>query len=87
MAFEISNDDQLRAFIDKHRSLLVKEREVEIERTSLLLSSCSPSLLEQKGLALGGLGIVNVNIGLGGKTYAYCLVLVLCTDWSKSAVS
>ncbi|PSR75786.1 hypothetical protein PHLCEN_2v8903 [Hermanssonia centrifuga] len=68
MAFEISNDDQLRAFIDKHRSLLVKEREVEIERTSLLLSSCSPSLLEQKGLALGGLGIVNVNIGLGGKT-------------------
>ncbi|KAJ7600920.1 AAA domain-containing protein [Mycena floridula] len=27
-----------------------------------------PKILEQKGLSLGGLGVVNVNIGLGGKT-------------------
>lgn len=70
MSFTISIDDHLRAFIDRHRQLLLKEREAEIERTSLLLTNCSPSLLEQKGLALGSLGIANVSIGLGGKTCA-----------------
>ncbi|KAI0088229.1 P-loop containing nucleoside triphosphate hydrolase protein [Irpex rosettiformis] len=68
MSLETSNDKSIRAFIDKHKQLLLKEREAEIERTSLLLSNCAPSLLEQKGLALGNLGVVNVNIGLGGKT-------------------
>ena len=69
MVFNVSTDEQIRAFIDKHRALLTKEREAEVERTSLLLTSCSPSLLEQRGLALGGLGVANVAIGLGGKTY------------------
>ncbi|KAI0795525.1 P-loop containing nucleoside triphosphate hydrolase protein [Abortiporus biennis] len=64
----MSTDDEIRAFIDRHRSLLLKEREAEIERTALLLSNCGPKLLEQKGLALGGLGIASMNIGLGGKT-------------------
>lgn len=59
----------IKAFIDRQRVLLSKEREAEIERTSLLLSNCGPKLLEQKGLSLGGLGIANINIGLGGKTY------------------
>ncbi|KAI0685178.1 AAA domain-containing protein [Cytidiella melzeri] len=68
MSFEISNGHQIRAFIQKHRALLEIEREAEIERTSLLLSNCAPSILEQKGLALGNLGVANVNIGLGGKT-------------------
>ncbi|KAI0826200.1 P-loop containing nucleoside triphosphate hydrolase protein [Irpex lacteus] len=68
MSFETSNDQSIRAFIAKHKQLLAKEREAEVERTSLLLSSCAPSLLEQKGLALGNLGVANVNIGLGGKT-------------------
>jgi DNA polymerase alpha-associated DNA helicase A len=63
----------VRAFIDCQRILLSKEREAEIERTSLLLSNCGPKLLEQKGLSLGGLGIASINIGLGGKTYVdYC---------------
>jgi hypothetical protein len=60
----------LKNFIDRQRILLGKEREAEIERSSLLLSNCGPKLLEQKGLSLGGLGIVGMNVGLGGKTYA-----------------
>ena len=68
MPFATSTEHQIRAFIDKHRFLLAKEREAEIERTSLLLSSCPPSLLEQRGLALGGLGVASISVGLGGKT-------------------
>ncbi|KAL7283392.1 hypothetical protein ACG7TL_002822 [Trametes sanguinea] len=64
----MASDDQLRAFIERHRQLLQKEREAEIERTSLLLSNCPPKQLEQKGLALCNLGISSVGIGLGGKT-------------------
>jgi DNA polymerase alpha-associated DNA helicase A len=68
MSFETSTEQHVRAFIERQKLLLAKEREAEIERTSLLLSNCPPSLLEQKGLALGNLGVANVNIGLGGKT-------------------
>ncbi|KAG6914845.1 hypothetical protein DXG01_014977 [Tephrocybe rancida] len=63
-----NNEHQIRAFLDCQRRLLKAERDAEIERTSLLLSNCGPKLLEQKGLSLGGLGIVGINIGLGGKT-------------------
>ncbi|KAG6380181.1 putative DNA polymerase alpha-associated DNA helicase A [Boletus reticuloceps] len=58
----------LHAFISRQRTLLAQERDAEIERTSLLLSNASPKLLEQRGLALGGLGIVSAGVGLGGKT-------------------
>ncbi|KAF7800225.1 hypothetical protein EIP86_011472 [Pleurotus ostreatoroseus] len=68
MPLAVSSDEQIRVFIDKHRTLLSKEREAEIERTSLLLTNCPPSLLERKGLALGGLNVSNVTVGLGGKT-------------------
>ncbi|KAF9467175.1 AAA domain-containing protein [Collybia nuda] len=64
----MASDIQIIEFIARHRLLLSKEREAEIERSSLLLSNCGPKLLEQKGLSLGGLGIVGINIGLGGKT-------------------
>jgi DNA polymerase alpha-associated DNA helicase A len=64
-----SNSENIQAFIARQRVLLKREREAEIERSSLLLSNCGSKLLEQKGLSLGGLGIVSVNIGLGGKTY------------------
>jgi DNA polymerase alpha-associated DNA helicase A len=69
----IATEAQLSLFIDRHRILLAKERNAEVERSSLLLSNCGPKLLEQKGLALLGLGIVGVNIGLGGKTSASCI--------------
>ncbi|KNZ74095.1 DNA polymerase alpha-associated DNA helicase A [Termitomyces sp. J132] len=64
----MTTDPQIAAFLDRQRRLLEKERDAEIERSSLLLSNCGPKLLEQKGLSLGGLGIAGVNIGLGGKT-------------------
>lgn len=56
------------AFIARQRYLLAQERNAEIERSSLLLSNCGPKLLEQKGLSLAGLGVVSMNVGLGGKT-------------------
>lgn len=58
----------LAAFIERQRFLLAQERSAEIQRSSLLLSNCGPKLLEQKGLSLAGLGVVAVNVGLGGKT-------------------
>ncbi|KAA1474386.1 P-loop containing nucleoside triphosphate hydrolase protein [Dentipellis sp. KUC8613] len=64
----ITSEQQLTTFIERHRVLLTQERDADIERSSLVLSNCSPKLLEQKGLALNGLGVVGVNIGLGGKT-------------------
>ena len=59
--------DALKCFITRQRDLLNRERAADIERSSLLLSNCSHKLLEQKGLALGGLSVVCVEIGLGGK--------------------
>ncbi|KAJ3973634.1 AAA domain-containing protein [Lentinula raphanica] len=58
----------LDSFIHRQKILLSREREAEIHQSSLLLSNCPPILLEQKGLALLGLGICQVRIGLGGKT-------------------
>ncbi|KAF5392749.1 hypothetical protein D9757_000845 [Collybiopsis confluens] len=64
----MASDSQLSAFIDRTRELLRRERDAEIEKSSLLLSNCGPKLLEQKGLALLGLGVQEIKIGLGGKT-------------------
>jgi hypothetical protein len=61
--------DDLARFIARQKQLLAQERKAEIERTSLLLSKCSQKTLEQNGLALGGLGVASMSIGLGGKTY------------------
>ena len=73
-------DDQLKAFIARQRLLLSKEREAEISRSSLLLSNCGPKLLEQKGLSLGGLGVVSINIGLGGKTCELLFLHLFLSD-------
>jgi DNA polymerase alpha-associated DNA helicase A len=62
------SESTVQAFISRHRILLAQERDAEIERTSLILSNASPRLLEQRGLALGGLGVVSAGVGLGGKT-------------------
>jgi DNA polymerase alpha-associated DNA helicase A len=59
--------DQLAAFIKRQRALLNRERNAEIEQSALLLTNCGPKLLEQKGLAILGLGIASINVGLGGK--------------------
>ncbi|TDL24612.1 P-loop containing nucleoside triphosphate hydrolase protein [Rickenella mellea] len=63
-----TSESHIISFIQRHRTLLEREREAEIEQTSLLLSNCSLKLLEQKGLALSALGVVGVNVGLGGKS-------------------
>jgi DNA polymerase alpha-associated DNA helicase A len=71
----LSTDADFNAFIGRQFTLLAQEQDAEIERSALLISNCSHSLLEQKGLALGGLGVINVAIGLGGKrcgVYFYC---------------
>ena len=81
----MATEDQLKAFISRQHYLLDKEREAEIERTSLLLSNCPPKLLEQKGLCLAGLGIASVGIGLGGKTCVQlCLRMSMISDTSTS---
>ncbi|KAK7042498.1 AAA domain-containing protein [Favolaschia claudopus] len=64
----MTSEGRLSHFFARQRQLLAQERAAEVERSSLLLSNCGPKLLEQKGLSLGGLGVVGVNIGLGGKT-------------------
>ncbi|KAH7882939.1 AAA domain-containing protein [Phlebopus sp. FC_14] len=70
MASHLSTDAEplLQVFIARHRELLAREREAEVQRTSLLLSNCAPKLLEQRGLALSGLGVVSAGVGLVGKT-------------------
>lgn len=67
---ETSTDQQLQAFISRTRLLLTRERDAEIKRSALLLTNCGQKVLEQKGLALGALGVAAVNVGLGGKTCA-----------------
>ena len=62
--------DFQQKFFENYRRLLERERDAEIAQTALLLTNCSPKLLERKGLALTGLRVANVNIGLGGKRYA-----------------
>lgn len=59
--------NQFTFFINRQRVLLNRERDAEIEQSALLLTNCGPKLLEQKGLAILGLGVVSVNVGLGGK--------------------
>ncbi|KAI0249793.1 P-loop containing nucleoside triphosphate hydrolase protein [Lactifluus subvellereus] len=59
---------KVTAFIDRNLFLLSQERDAEVERTSLVFSKCGPKLLEQKGLALNGLGVASIGVGLGNKT-------------------
>lgn len=60
--------ESVSKFIDRHLLLLSQERDAEVEKTSLVSSNCGPKLLEQKGLALNGLGITSIGVGLGNKT-------------------
>lgn len=69
----MATEPELAAFLDRQTDLLKHERDAEIERTSLLLSSCGPKLLERKGLALGALSVASIRIGLGGKRSALYL--------------
>ena len=59
---------EIQQFISEHLRLLDLERQTEAEESRLLISNCPESLLERQGLALGSLGVVNISLGLGGKT-------------------
>ncbi|WVQ79994.1 hypothetical protein IAT38_002095 [Cryptococcus sp. DSM 104549] len=65
---KLSSSSTLEAFLDRHQQLLELEKKAEEEQTRLLNSKCSPRLLEQRGLALSGLGVSGISIGLGGKS-------------------
>lgn len=67
----MATDAAIRDFIQRQRVLLTAERDADVSRSSLVLTSCSTKLLEIKGLALSGLGVVNVSVGLGGKRQAW----------------
>ncbi|CED83037.1 DNA helicase [Phaffia rhodozyma] len=58
----------LGQYLDRLSHLLDKELETDQARTALLSTSCSWEVLAQKGLAINGLGVSGVNIGLGGKS-------------------
>ncbi|CAO1623443.1 unnamed protein product [Sympodiomycopsis kandeliae] len=60
--------EQLQAFLQRHLTLLLQERQAELEESHLLLSSVSPKVLERNGLALCRLGVLNTSVGMGGKT-------------------
>lgn len=62
------SQSDLHAFLWRQLELLARERQAEIDQTSLLASNCSQKELERRGLSLGGLAISAVNVGLGGKT-------------------
>lgn len=63
------SNELLQRWMQKHADLLAQERRVEQEEARLLLSKCPPKQLERNGLAILGLGILSVSVGLGGKTY------------------
>jgi DNA polymerase alpha-associated DNA helicase A len=65
------------AHIKRTLELLAFERDIDLAQTSLLVSKCSPKLLETRGLAILNLQVCNVSIGLGGKT------LVELERWMK----
>ncbi|PWN35983.1 P-loop containing nucleoside triphosphate hydrolase protein [Meira miltonrushii] len=58
----------LQIWIQKHADLLANERKVEQDEARLLLSNCPPKQLERHGLAILGLGVLSISVGLGGKT-------------------
>lgn len=64
---EPPSEEVLTRWLQKHVDLLAAERKEEQDQSRLLLSKCSPKQLERNGLAVLGLGALNVSIGLGGK--------------------
>ncbi|PWN48335.1 P-loop containing nucleoside triphosphate hydrolase protein [Violaceomyces palustris] len=57
----------VKRWIQTHLDLLLKERKEEQDQTRLLLSKCPAKLLEREGLAILGLEVKGLRIGLGDK--------------------
>lgn len=60
----------ISVFFDRHLHLLQEERDAEIEQNAVLLSNCSPKLLEKRGLAVLNLMVMNIQVGMGGRKWA-----------------
>ncbi|KAI9024494.1 hypothetical protein CLU79DRAFT_109557 [Phycomyces nitens] len=58
----------MEKFIDHQISLVQKEKTIDVEETSRLLSTYSPLQLQKRGLALIGLKVTGMRTGLGGKS-------------------
>lgn len=65
---QVPSTELLQRWIQKQADLIIAERKVEQEESRLLLSKCPPRQLERHGLAILGLGVQSISIGLGGKT-------------------
>jgi len=61
------SSSDLSVFISRQRHLLELERAADLDRSRLLLTNCPPKQLERNGLALLGLSVSSVEVGLGGK--------------------
>ncbi|EPQ30240.1 uncharacterized protein PFL1_02356 [Pseudozyma flocculosa PF-1] len=61
------SQDLLRQWLQRHLDLLQTERDEEQRQSKLLLSKTPPKVLEHNGLALLGLGVAGIRIGLGAK--------------------
>ena len=57
----------LQQWFKAQSTLLAEERKEEQAQSKLLLSKTSPKLLEKHGLALLGLGVASIRIGVGAK--------------------
>ena len=64
---------RVRNFIERQKALLEKERVAEAEQNSLLRSDDPKNYktLQTKGLALTGLTVIGITVGLGGKRFAH----------------
>ncbi|KAJ3223895.1 hypothetical protein HK099_000556 [Clydaea vesicula] len=57
----------IKEWVEKQRSLINLERETEMEEVKLLNSNFPPSELARKGVAILGLYVAGIRMGLGGK--------------------
>ncbi len=64
---EPPNQELLLRWFQAQSRLLADERKEEQDQSKLLLSKTAPKLLEKHGLALLGLGVASIRIGVGAK--------------------
>lgn len=61
------SQDLLQRWFQEQLRLLAEERREEQAQSKLLLSKTAPKILEKHGLALLGLGVASIRIGVGAK--------------------
>ncbi|SPO21756.1 related to HCS1 - DNA helicase A [Ustilago trichophora] len=64
---EVPSQELLLRWFQAQSRLLAEERKEEQAQSKLLLSKTAPKILEKHGLALLGLGVASIRIGVGAK--------------------